>query len=170
MNLLQPTIECVFWTVLVQIPGPKILHCITKKGKGYELAEQEQTKWHATTGFEKSTGKATSKKSIVPEALGLKFAIPLTFIAIIINELRKLDHLIVMIISGLAATLFYNVPFKSYIMIWWSNFVVDDTKESKKTLRRWKRIIRCNDEDIKKIHAKTKHHNKHLVVLILSEL
>ena len=38
--------------------------------------------------------------SIVPESLGLKFAIPLTFIAIIINELRKLDHLIVIIISG----------------------------------------------------------------------
>ena len=55
--------------------------------------------------------------SIVPEALGLKFAIPLTFIAIIINELRKLDHLIVMIISGLTATFFYNVPFKSYILI-----------------------------------------------------
>ena len=55
--------------------------------------------------------------SIVPEALGLKFAIPLTFIAIIINELRKLDHLIVMIVSGLAATFFYNAPFKSYILI-----------------------------------------------------
>ncbi len=55
--------------------------------------------------------------SIVPEALGLKFAIPLTFIAIIINELRKLDHLIVMIVSGLAATFFYNVPFKSYIIL-----------------------------------------------------
>ena len=55
--------------------------------------------------------------SIVPEALGLKFAIPLTFIAIIINELRKLDHLIVMIVSGLAATFLYNVPFKSYILI-----------------------------------------------------
>ena len=55
--------------------------------------------------------------SIVPESLGLKFAIPLTFIAIIINELRKLDHLIVMIVSGLAATFFYNVPFKSYIVI-----------------------------------------------------
>ena len=55
--------------------------------------------------------------SIVPESLGLKFAIPLTFIAIIINELRKLDHLIVMIVSGLAATLFYNAPFKSYILI-----------------------------------------------------
>jgi len=55
--------------------------------------------------------------SIVPEELGLKFAIPLTFIAIIINELRKSDHLIVMIISGLAATFFYNAPFKSYILI-----------------------------------------------------
>ena len=55
--------------------------------------------------------------SIVPEALGLKFAIPLTFIAIIINELRKLDHFIVMIISGLAATFFYGAPFKSYILI-----------------------------------------------------
>ena len=55
--------------------------------------------------------------SIVPEALGLKFAIPLTFIAIIINELRKLDHLIVMIVSGLAATFFYNAPFKTYIII-----------------------------------------------------
>ncbi len=55
--------------------------------------------------------------SIVPEELGLEFAIPLTFIAIIINELRKLDHLMVIIISGLAATFFYNAPFKSYILI-----------------------------------------------------
>lgn len=44
---------------------------------------------------------------------------------------------------------------KSYIMIWWSNFVVDDTKISKQTLRRWKRIIRCKEQDIEKIHTKT---------------
>ena len=55
--------------------------------------------------------------SFVPEELGLKFAIPLTFIAIIVNELRKLDHVFVMIISGLAATFFYNAPFKTYIII-----------------------------------------------------
>ena len=55
--------------------------------------------------------------SIVPEELGLKFAIPLTFIAIIVNELRKLDHVLVMIISGLTATFFYNAPFKTYIII-----------------------------------------------------
>ena len=55
--------------------------------------------------------------SIVPEELGLKFAIPLTFIAIIVNELRKFDHVLVMLISGLAATFFYNAPFKTYIII-----------------------------------------------------
>ena len=55
--------------------------------------------------------------SFVPEELGLKFAIPLTFIAIIVNELRKFDHVLVMLISGLAATFFYNAPFKTYIII-----------------------------------------------------
>ena len=35
----------------------------------------------------------------------------------LINELRKLDHLMVMIVSGLAATFFYNAPLKSYILI-----------------------------------------------------
>ncbi len=55
--------------------------------------------------------------SIVPNQLGLKFAIPLTFIAVIVNELRKFDHVIVMIVSGLAATFFFNAPYKTYIII-----------------------------------------------------
>jgi 1-deoxy-D-xylulose-5-phosphate synthase len=32
---------------LKNIPGPKLLHIITTKGKGYALAEMDQTKWHA---------------------------------------------------------------------------------------------------------------------------
>ena len=32
---------------LREMPGPKLLHIITVKGKGYELAEKDQTKWHA---------------------------------------------------------------------------------------------------------------------------
>ena len=32
---------------LKDIPGPKILHCVTVKGKGYSLAEKDQSKWHA---------------------------------------------------------------------------------------------------------------------------
>ena len=42
---------------LKEIPGPKILHCLTTKGKGYELAEQDQTKWHAPGIFNKNSGK-----------------------------------------------------------------------------------------------------------------
>ncbi len=45
------------------IKGPKILHCITKKGKGFKPAEIEQTKWHATGSFDKVTG-AVHKKVI----------------------------------------------------------------------------------------------------------
>ena len=43
---------------LKNIPGPKVLHCITKKGKGFKLAEQNQTEWHATgVNFDKITGE-----------------------------------------------------------------------------------------------------------------
>ena len=49
---------------LKTIPGPKILHCITTKGKGYKIAENNQTKWHAPGIFDKDTGIITSSKSI----------------------------------------------------------------------------------------------------------
>tara|TARA_B100000945_G_C20378027_1_gene595645 strand:- start:46 stop:1551 length:1506 start_codon:yes stop_codon:yes gene_type:complete len=44
---------------LKDIPGPKILHCLTTKGKGYDLAEKNQTKWHAPGLFDKNSGKIT---------------------------------------------------------------------------------------------------------------
>ena len=47
---------------LKNIPGPKILHCITKKGKGYKPAEEgDTTKWHAPGIFNKETGEIISK-------------------------------------------------------------------------------------------------------------
>ncbi len=43
---------------LKDIPGPKILHCITEKGKGYEPAESgDTTQWHAPGIFNKDTGE-----------------------------------------------------------------------------------------------------------------
>ncbi len=51
---------------LKTIQGPKILHCITVKGKGYELAEKNQTKWHAPGLFDKSTGQIIKKIADVP--------------------------------------------------------------------------------------------------------
>ena len=37
--------------------GPKVLHIITKKGKGYEPAENDQTTWHAPGEFDVETGE-----------------------------------------------------------------------------------------------------------------
>ncbi len=42
---------------LRDIPGPKLLHCVTVKGKGYALAEKDQTKWHSPGLFDKITGE-----------------------------------------------------------------------------------------------------------------
>lgn len=47
---------------LKHIPGPKLLHIITVKGKGYALAESDQTKWHAPGLFDKITGEIYKKK------------------------------------------------------------------------------------------------------------
>lgn len=53
---------------LQSIPGPKILHIITTKGKGYALAEKDQTKWHAPGLFDKVTGEIVQKKKEGPQA------------------------------------------------------------------------------------------------------
>ncbi|GAB3323202.1 1-deoxy-D-xylulose-5-phosphate synthase [Larkinella ripae] len=46
---------------LKDIPGPKLLHCLTVKGKGYGPAEKDQTKWHAPGLFDKVTGEIKKK-------------------------------------------------------------------------------------------------------------
>ena len=48
--------------------------------------------------------------SFVPEELGLKFAIPLTFIAIVVQDLKKIDHVIVMLVCGISSLLFFEAP------------------------------------------------------------
>lgn len=53
---------------LKEIPGPKILHIKTVKGKGYELAEKDQTLWHAPGVFDKVTGQISKKVAATPEA------------------------------------------------------------------------------------------------------
>jgi 1-deoxy-D-xylulose-5-phosphate synthase len=52
---------------LKDIPGPKILHCVTVKGKGYELAEKDQTKWHAPGLFDKISGEIFKPKVDKPQ-------------------------------------------------------------------------------------------------------
>lgn len=54
---------------LKKIPGPKILHIVTIKGKGYELAEKDQTKWHAPGLFDKITGEIQKKTFDLPQPM-----------------------------------------------------------------------------------------------------
>lgn len=53
---------------LKDIPGPKLLHIKTVKGKGYDLAEQDQTLWHAPGTFDKVTGKINKVVYTTPQA------------------------------------------------------------------------------------------------------
>jgi 1-deoxy-D-xylulose-5-phosphate synthase len=54
---------------LKDIPGPKILHCITVKGKGYGPAESgNKTTWHAPGTFDKLTGEIYKKTPSTPQA------------------------------------------------------------------------------------------------------
>lgn len=52
---------------LKNIPGPKLLHVLTVKGKGYALAEKDQTKWHAPGLFDKVTGEIKKKIYDTPQ-------------------------------------------------------------------------------------------------------
>jgi len=50
---------------LSQIPGPKLLHVITKKGKGFKQAELKQTEYHAPGKFNKVTGELLDCECVV---------------------------------------------------------------------------------------------------------
>ncbi|MEM8567664.1 MAG: 1-deoxy-D-xylulose-5-phosphate synthase [Bacteroidota bacterium] len=53
---------------LKDIPGPKILHCVTVKGKGYGPSENgNQTTWHAPGKFDKLTGQIHKKTHDTPQ-------------------------------------------------------------------------------------------------------
>ena len=68
--------------------------------------------WQSTTFLGIILGSA------IPEKLGLSFAIPLTFLALLINDFRKFINVFVIIVSGLVATLGYNIiPFKAYVIV-----------------------------------------------------
>lgn len=50
-------------TDLKKIPGPKLLHVITVKGKGFEKAEKDQILYHSPGIFDKTTGEIMEKSN-----------------------------------------------------------------------------------------------------------
>ncbi len=45
-----------------QVEGPVLIHVLTKKGKGYKIAEEKPDKFHATSPFDIQTGKTKKEK------------------------------------------------------------------------------------------------------------
>ena len=54
----------------------------------------------------------------IPEELGLSFAVPLTFLALLVNDLRKFVNVVVIVVSGFIATIGYDfIPYKAYVIV-----------------------------------------------------
>ena len=83
------------------------------KNKHYYLLGSGSTLWFV---WQISSLVGIFLGAVVPDELGLAFAIPLTFLSLIIHEFRKPDHLIVIFVSGFLAIVFYEIPFKAYII------------------------------------------------------
>ena len=85
------------------------------KNKHYHLLAGGITCW---TIWQISTLLGIFLGSVVPEELGLSFAIPITFLALLIEDFKRIKNVIVMVVSGLIATLGYHIiPFKAYIIV-----------------------------------------------------
>jgi len=91
---------------LKRIPGPKLLHCLTVKGKGFKQAEEDQTAFHAPGLFNKKTGeiiKTAQSDSLLPyqEVFGKT-----------ILELAKLNNKIVGITPAMPTGSSLNIMMK----------------------------------------------------------
>jgi 1-deoxy-D-xylulose-5-phosphate synthase len=64
-----------------QLTGPVLVHVATVKGKGYEIAEQEQVGYHAQSKFNLATGKAIASSKPTPPSYSKVFGDTLTKIA-----------------------------------------------------------------------------------------
>ena len=45
-----------------KLQGPVLVHVVTKKGKGYKIAEENPDKYHGISSFDVETGKPINKK------------------------------------------------------------------------------------------------------------
>lgn len=89
LNVLIPALKNI-----IGITGPRLLHVITKKGKGYPPAEKDPVNFHGVGPFEISTGKPLSKSDSGLATYTQVFAKKLT-------ELAKTDKKIVAITAAM---------------------------------------------------------------------
>src|SRR6478736_3463758 len=93
---------------LKKIKGPKILHCVTVKGKGYGPAEQgNATTWHSPGTFDKITGEIHKKIHDKPQAPKYQDVFGHTLV-----ELAKLNDKIVGITPAMPSGSSMNIMMK----------------------------------------------------------
>jgi len=92
---------------LKEIPGAKILHVRTIKGKGFELAEQNQTIFHAPGIFNKETGEIISNSKTKVSRFQDVFGETLL-------ELAKIDEKIYGITPAMPSGSSLNIMMKEY--------------------------------------------------------
>jgi 1-deoxy-D-xylulose-5-phosphate synthase len=95
---------------LKAIPGPKILHVVTKKGKGFTPAENDATKWHAAPGkFNIHTGEVYTTISDIPESPKYQYVFGKTII-----ELAEMNEKIVGITPAMPSGCSLNMMMKVF--------------------------------------------------------
>lgn len=91
---------------LKRIPGPKLLHCLTVKGKGFKQAEEDQTAFHAPGLFNKNTGEII-RTSVAHSALPYQEVFGNTIL-----ELARLNKRIVGITPAMPSGSSLNIMMK----------------------------------------------------------
>jgi 1-deoxy-D-xylulose-5-phosphate synthase len=95
---------------LKAIPGPKILHVVTKKGKGFIPAENDATKWHAAPGkFDIHTGEVFSATSDISESPKYQYIFGKTMV-----ELAERNDKIVGITPAMPSGCSLNMMMKAF--------------------------------------------------------
>lgn len=89
---------------LKDIPGPKLLHVMTIKGKGFKQAEENQTVWHAPGKFDKDTGEIFKPTESTNQPLRYQDVFGLTLV-----ELAKLNERIVGITPAMPSGCSMNI-------------------------------------------------------------
>lgn len=93
---------------LKNIPGPKILHCLTVKGKGFKKAEEDQTKWHAPGLFDKISGEIYKPANVAPQPPKYQDVFGHTIV-----ELAEKNHKIVGITPAMPSGCSLNIMMKA---------------------------------------------------------
>ncbi len=94
---------------LKAIPGPKILHVVTKKGKGFTPAENDATKWHAAPGkFDIQTGEVFTNTSDIPESPKYQYVFGKTIIELA-EQNEKIVGITPAMPSGCSLNMMMNV-------------------------------------------------------------